>query len=505
MYKFTTHENNYNSFSIIETTTFQPIVISINPFDLKLFNNDTFNLPKEIIHSPIRLNKYITGILVFNKTYGKEGKKFLYLCEPDDKRIPHFLIPYNIPVTFEKNIKNLYITFEFKHWNNKHPVGTITQNFGPVDEIANFYEYMMYSKSLNVSIQEFTKKTLDTIHKTSQSSIINDIIEKYNIPIIENNVFTIDTPNTIDFDDAISIQDNIISVYISNVPIIIEYLNLWDSFTNRISNIYLPNKKYNMLPSILGQLCSLNKGTMKICIKFDFNIDTEEVNISNCAVKINNNYEYNDESLNINADYSKIRDIYKNKNSSQIVETLMIKTNTISAQFMSKYKEGIYKIINHSEELSTSNYELYDIQNTCNYLTVTSPIRRLVDILNIYKLCINKNIFHFHQEANTFYLNWISKLDYINTTSKNIRKVQSKCNILNICLLHNHCIYKGKVFDKKMLNNKYKYQVYIKELNVYSKIYSIDELDEKIEYTFKLYVFQNEGTIKNKINLDIIW
>ena len=49
MYKFTTHENNYSSYSIIETDTFQPIVISINPFDLKLFNNDTFNLPKEII------------------------------------------------------------------------------------------------------------------------------------------------------------------------------------------------------------------------------------------------------------------------------------------------------------------------------------------------------------------------------------------------------------------------------------------------------------------------
>ena len=24
-----------------------------------------------------------------------------------------------------------------KHWNNKFPVGTITQNFGPVDDIAN--------------------------------------------------------------------------------------------------------------------------------------------------------------------------------------------------------------------------------------------------------------------------------------------------------------------------------------------------------------------------------
>lgn len=502
MYKFITNENNYNSYSIIQTETFQPILISINPFDLKLFNNDTFNLPNEIIYSPLRLNKYITGIITFNKTYGKEGKKFLYLCEPDDKRIPHFLIPYNIPVTFDKNLKNLYITFEFKHWTNKFPVGTITQNFGPVDDITNFYEYMMYSKSLNVSIQDFTKKTLDTIHKMSQSTIINDIIEKYNIPIVDDNVFTIDTPNTIDFDDAISIKDNVISVYITNVPFIIDHLNLWDSFTNRISNIYLPNKKYNMLPSILGQLCSLNKREIKICLRIDFNIDTDETNISNCAVKIKNNYEYNDERLIENKDYCILQSIYKNKNSSQIVEALMIKTNTYCAQYMSQFKHGIYKIINHSEELSTSNYETYS-ENNCNYLTITSPIRRLVDILNIYKLCVNKII--FNDNAEQFYLNWISKLEYINTSSKNIRKVQSKCNILSTCLLNNHTIYKGKVFDKILLHNKYKYQVYIPELNVYNKIYSMEELDEQLEYNFKLFVFQNEGSFKNKIKLDIIW
>ena len=503
MYKFITETNNYEMYNIIETTTFQPILLNINPFELKLFNNDTFNLPNEIMHSPLRLNKYITGILSLNKTYGKEGKKFLYLCEPDDKRIPHFLIPYTVPVTFDKTLKNLYITFEFKHWTNKNPVGIITQNFGEVDEITNFYEYMMYSKSLNVSIQDFTKKSLDIIHKNTTDTIVHNIIDKYNIPIVTDNVFTIDNPNTIDFDDAISIKNNIISIYISNVPIIIEYLNLWGSFTNRISNIYLPNKKYNMLPSIIGQLCSLNKRETKICLRFDINLETDDIQISNCAVKIRNNYEYNDDALNTNEDYCKIKSIYKNKNSSQIIETLMIKTNTISANFMKEYKNGIYKIINHIEELSTSNYEVYN-ESTCNYLTVTSPIRRLIDILNIYKLCVNKNIFKFGNDAEQFYNNWINKLDYINTTSKNIRKVQSKCNILSVCLKNNHTIYKGNIFDKVILKNKYKYQVYISELNVYSKIYSIDELDEKIEYTFKLFVFQNEGSFKNKIKLDIM-
>jgi exoribonuclease R len=494
MYKYVTETNNYK---IIETTTFQSVNLDVIP--KKLFNNDIFNLPDTVVYSNVRQNKYIAGILILNKTYGKDGKKFLYLCEPDDKHLPLFLIPYTIPVTFNKILKNLYITFEFKHWDNKQPYGTITQNLGPVDEITNFYEYMMYSKNLNVSIHDFTKQTSDVIKNTN---IINDIINKYTIPIIHDNVFTIDSPNSIDLDDAISIKDNIISVYITNVPIIIEYLQLWGSFTNRISNIYLPNKKYNMIPSILGNLCSLNAGSIKICIKFDFNIDTQETKISNCAVKIQNNYVYNDDKLKYNNDYSKIQQIYKNKNSSQIIEKCMINCNTICAEYMKKHKNGIYKIINHSEELSNSYYELYN--ENCNYLTITSPIRRLVDILNIYKLCINEKFFIFNDMAEELYLNWTNKLDYINISSKNIRKVQSKCNILNICLQNNHVIYKGTLFDKIPIKNTYKYQVYLPEINVYSKIYYDKELDEKIEYTFKLYVFQNEGTFKNKIKLDLI-
>jgi exoribonuclease R len=242
---------------------------------------------------------------------------------------------------------------------------------------------------------------------------------------------------------------------------------------------------------------------VRICLKIDFNIDTNETNISNCAVKIHNNYTYLDESLNNNDTYNKIKHIYKNKNSSQIIELLMIKTNTICAEYMKKYKNGIYKVITHSEKLTNSSYELYN--DTCNYLTVTSPIRRLIDIINIYKLSDNEKIFKFNDNAEKFYLNWINELKYINLTSKNIRKVQSKCNILNICLNNNHSIYKGKVFDKITIKNMFKYQVYIEELKIYSKLYYDKELDESIEYNFKIYVFQNEVNLKNKIKLDIIF
>ena len=120
---------NQTDYDVFETNTFQKVTIPLP--NIKLFNNDTFD--SQIVHSPVRIDKYIPGVLDLTRTYGKDGK-FLYLCKPDDKRLPFFIIPYAIPVTFIKNTKYLYITFQYIHWDNDLPRGSITQNLGCVDE-----------------------------------------------------------------------------------------------------------------------------------------------------------------------------------------------------------------------------------------------------------------------------------------------------------------------------------------------------------------------------------
>jgi len=474
--------------------------MAINPIKMKLFNNDTFNLNGDIVYSPTRLNKYIAGVLILKKTYGKCGTRFLYLCKPDDNKLPHFLIPHFIHTTFEKLYKDHYITFEFKHWNDKCPVGTITQNIGAVDDHYNFYEYMLYCKTLHVSIHAFTKDVLTQTKK--EKNIIENIIEKYNIPFRNTNAFTIDSENSIDLDDALSISGNTISVYIANVPIVLEHLNSWNSFTNRISNIYLPDKKRSMLPPILAQLCSLNKGEKRICFVMDIDMFTNETRLSICYIIVNNNYAYNDPSLLNNNDYKKIMEFYKYKSSRDIVAQLMITINTKCAEYMKIHKNGIYKILqNDNEKINNSSYELYN--DTCNYVHISSPIRRLVDILNMYQISINENLFQFGDNAASFYNKWIDQIEYINTCARNIRKVQSNCKILSIC--ENHSLHKGKVFDKFITqDNKYKYQVFLSDLNAYSKIISENELIDTDEYTFKLFMFNDESTLKKKIRIELM-
>jgi exoribonuclease R len=287
-YKVHINDRGYNSWSFYTSHNFKLVELPIIPADCKLLSDDLFTIDENnnvnIIHSTIRTYKEIAGVLIVNnnKTYGRKNGKLLYKCVPDDIRLPAFLIPYEMKnVGFSKVFNNLYITFKFKEWNDKHPHATINQTIGPVDVLDNFYEYQLYCKTLNTSIQKFTKDTNQILKDNDHNKFIELIMKKHPSIIDRTNqsewsIFSIDPEKSVDFDDAFSIKqlpnfihnnktyDNVfqLSIYISNVPIVLDYLNLWDSLSERISTIYMPDKRIPMLPSYLSEdICSLKKNT----------------------------------------------------------------------------------------------------------------------------------------------------------------------------------------------------------------------------------------------------
>ena len=205
----------------------------------------------------------MSGILVVNnnKTYGRSKDKFLYRCIPDDRRLPEFVIPYmpRVKGFSKKADKRSILRFSFSSWNDKHPIGTIQNNMaGSVDELTNFYEYQLYCKSLNASMSGFTRSTAQAFRNQTHSECIERIIER--TPKLDDRrnmkVISIDPLKSQDFDDALSYRKEgdyeIISIYIANVSIWIEALDLWGSFSERVATIYLPDRKRPMLPTLLG-------------------------------------------------------------------------------------------------------------------------------------------------------------------------------------------------------------------------------------------------------------
>ena len=91
---------------------------------------------------------------------------------------------------------------------------------------------------------------------------------------------------------------------------------------------------------------------------------------------------------------------------------------------------------------------------------------------------------------------------------RSIRKVQTDCNLLHNCsynpqYLEN--IHNGVVFNKVKRNNgAYNYMVYLDKLKIVSRITVHQELNEYSKNNFKLYLFNDEETLKQKIKLQLV-
>ena len=122
-YKLRIIERQKNDFGLVNAYTLAdaPIPHKFNTIEYKMFNQDIFTYENgnvNILHSSARCMKVIPAVLALenSQTYGRIKDKFLYKCIPDDKRLPIFLVPYKLKLGFSKSIKNKYVVFQFRSW-----------------------------------------------------------------------------------------------------------------------------------------------------------------------------------------------------------------------------------------------------------------------------------------------------------------------------------------------------------------------------------------------------
>jgi exoribonuclease R len=590
MYKIEFHNRQYNSWTISNISTSEIVTFdNFNPNLYKLFTNDEFNYCQEsgefaIIKSQVRELTNIAAVLVLEdgKTFGYENKMVegktytsttlryargrpLYKCVPDDPKLPPFCVPYESRDSrFSKAKSNSYVTITYFNWEDKHPQGRINQNIGPVDVLSNFYEYQWYCKQLNASIREFEKLADQVItpYKSDDDILIHDICSTY--PNITDRTheltFTIDNHSTLDFDDAVSIKkdhDNktVISIYIANVAIMLDFLNILPWFSERVSTIYLPNKKKQMIPSVLSHdLCSLKENKKRIAFAVDFTLDPAgnilSIKYANAIICVNKNYTYESNELLTNIHYYKLFEVVNKMskiyqyipsvtNSIEVIEYLMVLTNYHCATKMTSHKKGVFR----STNITSLNNSTINMNNDVNvdrfitfwnsnintkyvdiatlsydetlthlflkvdaYVHITSPIRRIVDLMNQISFQTCEYMIEFKQTSLEFYNKWINKLEFINDTMKAIRRVQLDCQILSDCmdkpqeLLYNthECYYINKTLRDDGLFN---YVVYLPKLKLVTYLKTRDEIELNKQLRCRLYLFNDEERFRRKIRV----
>ena len=556
--KFQTSDRRYQEWSIVDTLTMQKIECSVDPIREKLFNQDIFSLNEKctILHSMTRQMKCIQGVLVLenNKTYGKwKRDKFLYQCIPDDRRLPVFLIPYKVKLSFEKKIVNKYITFAYKNWDNKHPYGTILQIIGNVDNLDSFYEYQLYCKSLYASIQQFNRAAMIALRKKSSESYIQTIANNYRLKDRSNwSVYSIDPEGSTDFDDAWGIQPRgeyiLLSIYISNVSLWLNSMDLWDSFSQRIATIYLPDRKRPMLPTILSDaLCSLQEGHKRFAFTLDvtFHPKTGEIietAFCNSCVCVKKNFRYETTELKECGDYkclvqyikclNKKHPFQRNiRDSHDVIAYMMILMNSYSGKRLLEYDTGIFRSVRLKdkieipEEIPTNiskfitswnsaggkyvafdDYLSHDLLQLDAYIHITSPIRRLVDLLNMIKLQEKLGIINVDGSMKQFHCEWMARLPYINKTMRSIRRVQNDCSLLHYCVSKREKEdAEGYIFDKIIRNDGlFQYMVYFPKIKMVNRFTTRHEHDNYSKHSFHVYVFMDEDRLKQKLRIDLI-
>ena len=453
-----------------------------------------------------------------------------------------------------KNPINKYVLFKYNSWETKHPHATLLQIIGNINEPDNFYEYQLYSREIYNPIKAFNNSLNASIRTTNpfDPELINVLCKHTSIENrFNHNIISIDPENSTDFDDAVGFRDNVLSVYIANVPILLEILDLWDDFSRRISTIYLPNKKLPMLPSLLSDnLASLIQKQDRYALAFDIYLNTssnqyqiEKIDIKSTLIQVDRNYIYEEDELNANPIYQQVCDICKNlsnkynylsdiKDSHDVIAFLMLLTNAETAKVLDNLDCGIFRSLsaemtkNNAKSIPKDVADYIKISNSSSgyytlfenrlphdfidpkqyYVHITSPIRRIVDLLNMMILSDKLTLIKMSEKAQKFYNKWMNDLDLINNTMKNIKLAQHDCNLLSICLKNDELLgktYQGYIIDKFQINNKMYYSIYIPKIKLSSRIPFVSEIPIYSNISVKLYIIQDALTLNKKIRITL--
>jgi hypothetical protein len=302
-----------------------------------------------------------------------------------------------------------------------------------------------------------------------------------------------------------------------------------------------------MLPSILSDnLCSLVNLTSSETIVMEIDIPSLSFSFFTTQSFISKNFVYEEKDLIDNIHYqlllkntrhlfSLLSDKYIEEinDSHDLVCYLMILMNH---QIGLRLTKGIFRITeknnnvnqhlipnelrqflniwnsDYSGKYITNSEQLFHSQlNIYKYTHITSPIRRIVDIVNLILFQQQMKIFSFSEKALLFVEKWIHKIDFINECTIQIKKTQNKCNLISL----KEEFVEGYAFSKYN-DTKYNemYNVYIPKwkcnytLSKYNDPKCNDTTLNNVEmykkYLFKIHVFEDEDKLNRRIRLSII-
>jgi len=307
-----------------------------------------------------------------------------------------------------------------------------------------------------------------------------------------------------------------------------------------------------MLPAQLSDdLCSLQENQPRFALAMDVIIDRDgrvvtEIapQYTNAVIRVKKNFVYEESTLFKNKHYQELLEKTKQidtkiENSHDVVSHWMIFMNSKCGESMFKQKTGIYRsvfskvvsqepsqditinpetkrFLNHWNSVSgqyvffseTTRID-HELMNIPCYVHITSPIRRLVDLLNQMLFFSHFSLVNsLSVSAKNFLQGWLIEIEFINERMKSTLKVERECEIIRKCLSDPTILEKihdAYVIDIRELvvDNReiqYKYLIYLEKERIILSMKSEQKKNIYNKYQVKLYKIEVYG-IASKIKV----
>lgn len=429
MFTLKIYNQDYSSFHLEPTTT-ESIIKDFSTPDkiIGLFHGDKVNLDKETetitLHERISFPLKVIGVLeLYSKYSFKPNKKGVpaYIFTPLNNVYPKCIVHSTIRRKYSKNV---LLTVDYTKWEKttKFPSGNINNIYGLINDDKAIQESILSKYNLPVYKLKCNFKDIPVLF----NKLLENVTDR---EFINGDIISIDPEGCTDIDDAITITHNngniIFDIHISDVFYLLTKLNLIDSVLN-VTSIYLDSFIKHMLPTIIssnyGSLLA-NSIRFMLSLEIVYNPKTNTIlstKLRKTYGKITKNYTYENYpkryfkySKHLENIYGLITgekiDIY---DSHKLIEGIMIIYNTQFCNVLKMTnKEPIYRIqktskINCSTDKKDTfgklDNKLYNfmslIQSKCaeysflkevhsslkidTYTHATSPLRRIVDLIN---------------------------------------------------------------------------------------------------------------------------
>jgi exoribonuclease R len=192
----------------------------------------------------------------------------------------------------------------------------------------------------------------------------------------------------------------------------------------------------------------------------------------------------------------------KSKTENTITTTTNMNNNDMMPNFVRIWEQqvaGKYALFQ-----DTSLFDLkHEILGFSVYVHFTSPIRRMVDLLNQI-LWIQNHVKpeKLREDISRFYDKQVTNIDELNRQMKCIRRIQADAHILQKVTTEPEIL--EQVYDAIVLSTDEKTTLYIEKLEWLTQSY-LDTPCKKYEIVkCKLYVFEKEEQMRKKIRIQIV-